>query len=145
MAHRSAFPSAVHDGHRCLGIFRLFALILSILISMQWCLIHVFLMTTAVEHDVPLRYLNFSCNVHVFVFVCLLHVSCNSLKKHCGWSSKHGSHTSSSSITWKLRESADCQVPPKPSEAETLGVGLDLTSPPGDSLVWQILRTVASQ
>lgn len=53
--------------------------------------------------------------------------------------------TSSSSITWKLSESADCQVPPKPSEAETLGVGLDLTSPPGDSLVQQILRTVASQ
>lgn len=145
MAHHSAFPSAVHDGGRCLGIFCLFALILSILISMQWCLIYVFLMTTAVEHDVPLWYLNFSYNVHVFVCVCLLHISFNSLKKHCRWSSKRGPHTSGSSIAWKLSESADGQVPPKPSESATLGLGLNLTSPPGDSLVQQILRTVGSQ
>lgn len=110
---------AVHP-HQHLSILVLF-LILAILISMQRYLIvdlvYIFLMTNDVEHEALCLYLKFSYNVHVFLFVYLLHLLFNSFKKHLDgvqqWFSKCGSHTSSISTTCKLMENAGFQVPPQ--------------------------------
>lgn len=72
-------------------------------------------MTNDVEHEVPFLCLNFSYNVHVFLFVYLLHLFFNSFKNHYRWFMtvvlKVCSHTSSIGITWKLTKNTDFQVP----------------------------------
>lgn len=134
--------------HHHLDIVILF-LILTILVSMQWYLIvgliYIFLMTNNVEREVQFLYLNFSYNVHVFLFVCLLHLLFHSFKKHCRWSETvvlqvwflHQQHYHHLETYWKCRFSG---ATPNLLNPRLWEWGWILTSPPGDSLVHQSLK-----